>query len=226
MMTNVTAERDTERSEMIEAAAIARLEEYEPAAAAPDQIWPPPVSCQSWENQTLPNAIHYARDDVREIMKLIGEHDLDKGEILISDFRNGLPALLWEGVFPKVVSILGHTLAGHEPIIAEKQTILFGKAQDTLFLYKAMEYLSNLKLLLIDDVYYGNVISLYFMFKQLIKPGGAVVFLNSGNRVSWQSGMYTFLSDLKKGVLDNRRHTLVPRHQNPRGYGITYELIN
>ena len=201
------------------------LARYRPVSADPDQIWPPPVRCQSWNNQTLPHAIHYSLDDVREIITMVREHEFDRGEILVTDFRNGLPCLLWESVFQKVISIVSHRFSEHEPLIAGNQTILFGRPADTMFLYRAMEHVSNLKVLLIDDLYYGNIISLYFMFKKLIKPPGAVVFLNSANRLPEHAGMHRFLHDLGKGALDNSRHKLV-HPQNPQGYGVSYELLN
>jgi hypothetical protein len=202
------------------------LAQYRPASTDPDQIWPPVVSCQSWDNQTLPHALHYAVDDVKEIITMVREQELDRGEIIITDFRNGLPCLVWEQIFPKVISIVSDRFLDHGPIVEGKQTILFGGPADTVFLYRAMEHFSHLKVLLIDDLYYGNIISLYFMFKKLIKPPGAVVFLNSGNRVPEHAGMHRFLQDLSKGALDNLRHKLTHLHNNPKGYGVSYELIN
>jgi hypothetical protein len=201
------------------------LARYQPSSTDPDQIWPPAVRCQSWDNQTLPHAIHYSVDDVREIITIVGKYELNQGEILVTDFRNGLPCLVWETVFRKVISIISDRFPEHEPIIAGDQTILFGRPADTMFLYRAIEHVANLKVLLIDDLYYGNIISLYFMFKKLIKPPGAVVFLNSANRVPEHAGMHRFLQDLSKGVLDNSRHKLI-HPQNPKGYGVSYELIN
>lgn len=202
------------------------LAQYRPASTDRDQIWPPLVSCQSWDNQTLPHAIHYAVDDVKEIITTVREHELDRGEIIVTDFRNGLPCLVWERVFPKVISIVSDRFLEHGPIVEGKQTILFGRPADTVFLYRAMEHVAHLKVLLIDDLYYGNIISLYFMFKKLIKPPGAVVFLNSANRVPEHAGMHRFLYDLSKGTLDNSRHKLIHLHHNPKGYGVSYELIN
>src|ERR1041384_3206319 len=201
------------------------LSQYQPASTDSDQIWPPPVRCQSWDNQTLPHAIHYSVADVREIIAMVREHDLDQGEIIVTDFRNGLRCLLWDSVFQKVISIVSDRFSEHEPIIAGNQTILFGRPADTIFLYSAMEHVSNLKVLLIDDLYYGNIISLYFMFKNLIKPPGAVVFLNSANRVPEHAGMHRFLHDLSQGALDNSRHKLMQLHKNPKGYGVTFEVI-
>lgn len=204
---------------------IESMAQYRPASTNPDQIWPPPVRCDSWNNQTLPHAIHYSIDDVRQIIEAVSERGLDTGEIFVSDFRNGLPCLLWEKVFSRVISIVSHQTLEHEAIVHDKQTILFGRPAETVFLYRAKEYVSNLKVLLIDDLYYGNIISLYFMFKKLIRPPGAVIFLNAGNRMPEHAGMHRFLSDLSKGVLDNTPHKLVRQLNNPKGYGVSYELI-
>src|SRR6266571_1938048 len=115
--------------------AIRWLSNYEPTNTDPDQVWPPPIRCDSWNNQTLPHSIHYPQEDAKAILRIVYDHELNTGEILVTDFRNGLPCLLWGRVFPKVISIISDRLSGHEPIVVANQTILFGKPADTRFLY-------------------------------------------------------------------------------------------
>src|SRR5436190_1554340 len=129
-------------------AAMKWLAEYDPGPVDTDRIWPPPVRCRSWDNQTLPDAIHYAIDDVKQIFRIVMDHDLGAGEILVTDFRNGLPCLLWGQLFARVVSIVSHKSPEHEPIIDGNQTILFGRPADTRFLYRAIEQVGNLKMVL------------------------------------------------------------------------------
>jgi len=202
---------------------IASLSNYQPPAVTqPGQIWPPPIACRSWNNQTLPDAIHYSQEEVREVLKVVYGLGIEGGEILVGEFRNGLPSLLWGKVFSKVVSFT-QKLRDHEPIEDSNQTILFGYPADTKFLYQAMEHFSNLKAILLDDIYYGNIISPYFMFKKLIKPPGIIMFMNTAQRVPEHAGVHRFLNDLRTGVLDNTRHDIL--HHDPKGYGISYELI-
>jgi hypothetical protein len=205
---------------------IASLSDYQPPGVTQaGQLWPPPIACRSWNNQTPPDAIHYSKEEVREILKVVYGLGIEGGEILVGEFRNGLPALLWGKVFRKVVSFTQKSL-DHEPIEDSNQTILFGHPADTKFLYKAMEHLSNLKAILLDDIYYGNIISPYFMFRKLINPPGIIMFMNTAQRVPEHAGVHRFLKDLRAGLLDNTKHTIVHLHDDPKGYGISYELIS
>lgn len=216
-----------DQTDLIVDAAISALFSYTPPATTdPARLWPPAVGCESWNNQTPPHAIHYSQAEVREILKVVCGLGFNQGEILVGDFRNGLPCLLWGQLFSKVISIVSDRFPGHEPVTESNQTVLFGRPEDTKFLYQAMEHCSNLKAILLDDIYYGNIISPYFMFRRLIKPPGIIMFMNTAQRVPEHAGVHRFLNDLSAGFLDNTKHDIVHLHGDPKGYGISYELIS
>lgn len=205
--------------------AIASLSNYKPPQTTkPGQIWPPSVACKSWNNETPPDAIHYSQREIKEILRVVYEQGVQDGELLLSNYKNGLPSLLWGNVFSKVVSIYQEPLDRGQ-IVDSKQTILSGTLGDTRFLYSVMEYLSNLKAILIDEVYYAHIISPYFLFRKLIKPPGIIIFMNAGNKVSEHAGVHRFLNDLSSGFLDNKKHNIVHINSDPRGFGIGYEII-
>lgn len=200
--------------------------DYEPPEAAdPEKVWPPQVGCRSWNDRTPPHAIHYSRGEVRELLKVVYGLGVGGGEVLLSDFGNGLTSLFWGKVFDKVVSICRHKLQGHDAVVDANQTVLFGSLGDSRFLYKSMAHLSNLKAVVLDDTYYANICVPYFLFRKLIKPPGIVIFMNTAQRVPEHAGVHRFLSDLRAGMLDNTRHAVVDIHDDPEGRGISYELI-
>lgn len=195
-----------------------------PETTEPDQIWPPSVACNSWNNETPPHAIHYSKQEIRQVLNVMYKKGIDQGEILVSDYRDGLPSLFWGKVFSKVVSVCQRAL-DHEPIVDSNQTILFGTPGDTRFLYKVMEHISNLKAILLDETYYANIISPYFLFRKMIRPPGIIIFMNTAQKVPEHAGVHRFLTDLSSGFLDNRKHNIVHVHDDPDGYGISYELV-
>jgi len=52
-----------------------------------------------------------------------------------------------------------------------------------------------------------------------------VIFMNSGNKHPEHFGVHRFISDLRRGFLDNRKHNVVDLDPDSRGPGISYEII-
>lgn len=201
------------------------LSSYKPPGnTGHDKIWPPRVTPNSWSNETLPNAIHYSRLEIKEILKVICEENLNTGEIVLSHYKNGLPNILWGDVFDKVVSIYQDSQLS-EPIIDRKQIIVSGSLGDTKFLYRVMDYISNLKAILMDEAYYSHIISPYFLFKKLIKPPGIIIFMNSNGKIPEHFGVHRFINDLRRGFLDNRKHAIIDLNPDPKGHGVSYEIV-
>ncbi len=189
-----------------------------------NRIWPPKVRCNGWSNKTAPNAIHYSKKEIEELLRIIYRENLNNGEILLSHYKNGLPNILWASVFDKVFSIHRTSLT-HDPIFDGKHIILFGSSDDTKFLYNVMHLSSNLKAILLDEARYSYIISPYFLFKKLIKAPGIIVFMNSGNKIPEYFGVHRFINDLRSGFLDNRKHNIIDHDPDPDGSGVSYELI-
>ena len=186
-----------------------------PAHPATVEIWPP---------KSASNTLHYSKEEIKELLNIIFQENINQGEILLSHYKSGLPNILWENVFDKVFSIY-QTESPHAPIFDGKHAILFGAPGDTKFLYSIMNFFSNLKAVLFDEARYSNTISTYFLFKKLIKPPGIIVFMNSGNTTPKHLGIHQFINDLRRGFLDNRKHDIIDLKPDPQGTGVSYEII-
>ena len=206
--------------------AINTMMAYEPASDCdPQDIWPPSVQCRNWYYDEAPNAIHYPKIGIRRLIKLMYELGLDGGEILLSCYHNGLPNILWENVFDKVVAI-DHQAEIAESIRDDKQVIASGPIGNRRFLFSVAEEFSDLRVIMLDDTKYNNIISVYYTFKKLIGSHGIVVFTNSGNRDPAHVGMHKFISDLASGRLDGMRHEIVMLDADDiASPGLAYEII-
>lgn len=170
----------------------------------------------------FPASLHYAREEIKEILSVIYQENLNHGEILLSHYKNGLPNILWANVYDKVFSVY-QTSSANPPLTDGKHVIVFGLIYDTKFLYSIMDKFTNLRALILDEAHYANIITPYFLFRKLIKPPGIIVFLNSGNTMPKHFGVHQFITDLRRGFLDNRKHEVIDL--TPKGSGMSYELI-
>jgi hypothetical protein len=202
------------------------LSNYKPSSIKrPTTIFPPRNTCNSWNDKTASNTIYYSKKEIKELLKIILNQSLNNGEILLSNYKNKLPSILWSNVFDKVISIFQCSLP-NDPIHDGKNIIFFGSLGDTKFLYRVMTSVSNLKAILFDEVYYSHIISPYFLFKRLIKPPGIIVFMNSGNKKPEHFGVHRFINDLRNSFLDNRIHRIIDLDPDTNGFGISYEIVS
>ncbi len=202
---------------------LALMTNLAPPHASPGQIWPPPIGCHGWNGRNAPHSIPYSKGEVREILKVVVGHRLNQGEVLLTNFDNGLPAVLWGAIFERVIAINQNPL-NSESILEPDQTILFGTLGDSRFLYRVIEHILNLRAIVIDETYYAHVMSTYFLFRRLITRPGIVIFMKT-KPLSEHAGVRQFLSDLSSGSLDNRKHRIAHILTDPDGYGISYEQI-
>src|SRR5437588_7825513 len=95
-------QENKDRADEIPDQIINSLFDYKPDSSKPNQLWPPVVSCKSWNNETPPEAIHYSQEEIKAILKIVYQEGIQDGELLLSNYKNGLPSLLWGQVFTKV----------------------------------------------------------------------------------------------------------------------------
>jgi len=102
--------------------------------------------------------------------------------------------------------VCGDTAQRRTVLAVEKAT---GGAADVLFIDA--------------DHTYEGVRSDYFLYRHLVRRGGVVAFHDTAGRCGMHRGISTFLSQLRDGTLDGRRHKI---HDIIRdGTGISYEII-
>lgn len=184
-----------------------------------DNMLPDLIINSFWNNK-----IHYSKKEIKELLKIIYKENIYEGEIILSNHKDAWPNILWGNVFNKVISV-NQNSSSHAHVIDGRQMIVFGSLGDTKFLYKVIGYLSNLRAIIFDELYYSHIISPYFLFKKLIKPTGIIIFMNSGNKIPDHFGVHRFLNDLSTGYLDNRKHDIVRLNPDSNGNGVSYELI-
>jgi hypothetical protein len=200
------------------------LESYRPAERDAGAPWPPTVACRGWNGSTAPDAIHYSKIDVREVLRVMLEQRITDGEVLLSSFNNGLPSRLWGQLFDRVFTICDGP-ASATPWADEKQTICYGSPADAKFLGGLAKRLRALRAMVLDDGYYASLISPYFLLRRVLQRPAIVVFTNTGPAQDASQGARRFVGDLRRGSLDNQCHQIVDVHLDPQGSGMSYELL-
>jgi hypothetical protein len=205
---------------MVAELAVTTLERYRPPTPVSDHAgWPPSVRCDGWNTETC-HSIHYSKAEVTEVIRAICRHGIDAGEVLVTSLGNGLSSLLWGSIFDRVVAISasGATSTG-------KYIVLPGSTGDTMFLSSVAARLTALRAIVLDDTRYASIISPYFLMRKIVQRPGIVVFTHTGAGQSEQIGARRFVSDLRRGLLDNRCHEIVDVESDPKGPGMSYELL-
>jgi hypothetical protein len=77
----------------------------------------------------------------------------------------------------------------------------------------------------LDDARYASIISPYFLLRRLLRRPAMVVFTNTGPAHDACLGARRFVGDLRSGFLDNIFHEIFDVHLDPRGPGMSYELL-
>lgn len=210
------------------------LAAYQPCVDG-TEIWPPRVRCDGWRDSPPPNNLHYSRLETAALLRVMSERSLFGGTIVLTNYTNGLPNLFWSQLFERVIAIhdggnAGRVIAVHDsgsapPIRDGKNEIHFGNVDDAKFMYRLMDGIKDLRVVLLDDVYYNNLTSSYFLLRSRIQGTGMMVFTNAAAQTSGFNGAHRFLVDLQRGFLDNRSHDIVYLDVDPNGSGTAYEII-
>jgi hypothetical protein len=204
--------------------ALAQLERYRPPAASP-LLWPPAVSCASWNGRHPPDTIHYSRSEVRQVIAAMVRHGVVGSDIVVTSFNNGLPSLLWGQLFDRVVTVAGCEQLPERRIDDGRHTVLAGSTGDPAFMSAVIAELAALRAVVIDDTRYASIISPYFRLRPLVRRPGIVVFTNTGPSQPAAIGARRFVAELRRGAVDNCAHEIYEVLPDPQGPGMSYELL-
>jgi hypothetical protein len=187
------------------------------------EIWPPKVRCEGWRDHPPPNNLHYSRLETVALLRAMSKRSLFGGTIVLTNYTNGLPNLFWSQLFDRVIAIHGGESSA--PIRDGKNEIHFGDVSDTKFMYRFMEGIKDLRVVVLEDVHYNNLTSSYFLLRPRIQGTGMMAFINIAVETGGFNGARRFLADLRRGFLDNRSHEIVFTDVDPNGAGVAYEVI-
>jgi hypothetical protein len=203
--------------------AINDLERYRPPTPSPGNgLWPPAVRCDGWSSQTPPHSIHYSKKEVAEIIRAMCRHGIESGEVLVTSFGNGLSSLLWGHLFDRVVAIAP---GDGDRTSNGKYTVVRGSTGDTRFLFELAAGLTSLRAIVLDESRYASVISPYFLMRKVVQRPAIVIFTRTGGGRAEHDGIRQFVSDLRRGLVDNLFHDIVDVERDPNGPGMSYELL-
>lgn len=180
-----------------------------------------------------PHKLHYTRPEMIELLRVMAGRSLFAGTIVLTNYANWLPNLFWSQLFSRVITIQDNgaenqTTAQNNgaPVHDGKNEIYLGNVTDSKFLYNLMHNLTDLRVLVLDDIRYSHLISPYFLLGSRIRKPGMVVFAKTAHGVDEFDGMRRFLADLQRGFLDNRAHDINFAGAGPNAAGTAYELID
>jgi hypothetical protein len=206
--------------------AVEQLERYQPPdARSPSEHWPPGVSCQGWNSEPSGHSIHYSKSEVTEVIRVMYRYGITGGDVLLSSYGNGLSSVLWSQLFDRVVAVAQSAPSDKKPFSSGKHTILFGSTGDTRFLCAVVTEIQSLRAIVFDESYYASIISPYFFMRRLLRRPAIVVFTNTGPGQKRDVGARRFVGELRTGFLDNTCHEVVDVPPDPRGPGMSYELV-
>jgi len=157
------------------------------------------------------------------LLRAMSKRSLFGGTIVLTNYTNGLPNLFWSQLFDRVIAIHGGESSA--PIRDGKNEIHFGDVSDTKFMYRFMEGIKDLRVVVLEDVHYNNLTSSYFLLRPRIQGTGMMAFINIAVETGGFNGARRFLADLRRGFLDNRSHEIVFTDVDPNGAGVAYEVI-
>jgi hypothetical protein len=201
------------------------LEAYRPPETADHPFWPPRVACRGWNGLGAPNAMHYSKAEITEVIRAIYRHGVSGGDILLSSFNNGLPSILWSHLFDRVLTVVPCATSDSPPQSHGAHTLFFGSNGDTAFLTSVADRIGSLRAIVLDDHRYANLVSPYFFMRPLLKRPAMVLFASTGATQEPGLGACRFVGDLRTGFLDNLTHEIVDVHLDPSGPGMSYELL-
>lgn len=234
--TGAWSEEYRERHERVVAESIARIdpgfdftvtntlqafESYTPPPPDPDGApWPPQTAPASWGSSA---GVPYDRDETVALFKALLGLGIKREQAIVSSQGNGLPSLLWEQLFDRVLTVAEHP-EGAEPLVDGKQTLMFGSVATTRFMLAVLERAPSPTLLVLDDRRYSKLISPYYLVRHAMAKPGVIVFVDTAPRPQdGNEGMQTFLAGLRSGETDGIRHDIRDIHLGGRGF--SYELV-
>lgn len=209
-------------------ALLRRFETYDPAKRTPRApFWPPLVRPARWNGNrrdVTADAIHYDREEVAVLLRRLDALGVGRERALLSDFYSGLSSLLWSERFATLHSFSLRPFAERR-LEAGRVTIHFGRVGDMPFLYEAAGWIGPLDALLIDgSVRYDLAMTLYYSFRPLVVPGGAVLFFHTKPDGDPKNGIGRLIADLRSGDVDGIEHTITDLN-TPGKVGIGYEIF-
>lgn len=210
--------------QLLVAKVIADFERYTPTQLSDGKLWPPQARPLEWGRPAESSSIHYGRQETEMLMKRILAAGIGRDKVVLSSLQNGLPSILWGHLFEKVTTIASQPNSA-ESISDGQHTIAFGSLGDTRFLYKVIEKVGTINLLVLDELRYANLISPYYLFRCALVRPGMVVFLNTKQRLDGaNTDVRRFLGDLSSGYLDGICHDIREISEDD-GVGVSYEIV-
>lgn len=223
VVAEAVAKLDSDGDRLV-AGVIADFEQYTPPKSSDGKSWPPQARPLKWGHPGGNSSVHYGRRETATLMKRILAAGISRDQVVLSSLQNGLPSILWSHLFKKVTTIASRPNGG-ETIKDGQHTIAFGSLGDTRFLYKVIENVGTLNLLVLDELSYASMISPYYLFRHALTRPGMVVFLNTKERSdNAHAHVCRFLGDLCSGYIDGICHDIRDIVEDD-GIGISYEIV-
>ena len=144
---------------------------------------------------------------------------------MLSSINNGLPAILWSYIFNEVLTVSSQPFDRELIEYKNNIAIAHGSISDGKFLYRIIKRIENLNALVLDDINYANLISPYYLFRQVIKKPGIIIFNNTANRSKEHEFVFRFINELENGILDGITHE-IHHIWMQGGSGLSFEIID
>jgi len=186
---------------------LAAFEKYEPppAGEAP-RLWHPVGRPAKWGTRGAPDAIHYDRAATAQLIDAIYDKGLARRIVLLSELHNGLPSILWAQLFDQVYTIVSQGEPGRFESDG-RHTLVHGSVGDTKFLYRVVERVRELDVMVLDDTRYAALISPYYLLRRALRRPGMVVFIRGADAVE-DEGASRFIESLRSGAVDGISHVI------------------
>ena len=78
--------------------------------------------------------------------------------------------------------------------------------------------------LILDEIYYGNLISPYYLFRKVIEKPGVIIFNHTANRLKEHEFVFRFINELENGMIDGLTHK-IHHIWIQGGSGMSFEII-
>ena len=185
---------------------------------SPD-VWP-----QYWGSGPNKNVVHYNRDEIKKILDEIFSRNISRERIVLSSINNGLPTILWSYIFNKVLTVSSQPFEQEFVEYDNNITIAHNSISDSKFIYRIIKRIENLSALILDEIYYGNLISPYYLFRKVIEKPGVIIFNHTANRLKEHEFVFRFINELENGMIDGLTHK-INHIWIQGGSGMSFEII-
>jgi len=204
--------------------ALLQFEAYQPSLGQSRTYWPPIVPALPWSAPAGAGGIQYHREEIFELFKCLLKLQLPRRRVLLTNFGNGLPMLLWGQIYDRVVCL--HDANEASPIEEDKYRLEFVRFDNIPFIYGLLERIGQLDAVVLDSDYYARLIAPYFMLRRTMPHPSIIVIMNTGIQAAKSNITHPrrFVDDLCSGRLDGTLHQF-SHIEILGGKGISYEIV-